>query len=429
MESGSAGKAFCWPRVSQGGSGKPPMLAILATHPIQYQAPIWQELARRGRVPFEVWYLTAHGIRPSLDSEFKQVVQWDLDLLSGYPWRLPPDAPHELPGRSWELGLPADFRDRLRTGGVRAVFVPGWGVRACWEATFHARRACAKIWMRGDSNDLKKDSVVKRALKRPILGALLSRVDAFLCVGVANRRLYEGYGAAADRLVDGLHCVDNHRFAVQAGECRPDRAALRRAWNIPEGAFCLVYAGKLIPKKRPLDLVRAAEILGRIDPSQHYHLLFVGTGELEEEVRRACSIAWDFRGDRATDGAPGRRRPSASLAGFLNQREISRAYVAADALVLASDSGETWGLVVNEAMASGLPCVVSQSCGCAEDLVIPISPSLSYPCGDVKALASSILDLRRHHLANTAFVTQVDRYSTLSTVLSLEKLWMDRDAR
>ena len=65
------------------------MLAILTTHPIQYQVPLWQALARDGRVPFEVWYLTDHGTRRSRDREFGQTFAWDIDTLSGYTHRLP----------------------------------------------------------------------------------------------------------------------------------------------------------------------------------------------------------------------------------------------------------------------------------------------------------------------------------------------------
>ena len=63
------------------------MLAILTTHPIQYQVPIWQALAKDGRVPFEVWYLTDFGTKPSLDREFGKAFSWDIDTLSGYPHR------------------------------------------------------------------------------------------------------------------------------------------------------------------------------------------------------------------------------------------------------------------------------------------------------------------------------------------------------
>jgi glycosyltransferase involved in cell wall biosynthesis len=81
-----------------------------------------------------------------------------------------------------------------------------------------------------------------------------------------------------------------------------------------------------------------------------------------------------------------------SFAGFLNQTEISRAYVAADCLVLPSDHGETWGLVANEALASGLACLVSDACGCAEDLV---RDRYSYPLGNICCLADKLERLQR----------------------------------
>ena len=88
-------------------------------------------------------------------------------------------------------------------------------------------------------------------------------------------------------------------------------------------------------------------------------------------------------------------KPMASFAGFLNQTEVSRAYVAADVLVLPSDYSETWGLVVNEAMASGLPCIVSDHCGCAEDLG-KIAPNSVYECGNIEQLATRLTELERN---------------------------------
>jgi glycosyltransferase involved in cell wall biosynthesis len=79
-----------------------------------------------------------------------------------------------------------------------------------------------------------------------------------------------------------------------------------------------------------------------------------------------------------------------SFTGFLNQSEIVRAYVAADCLVLPSDAGETWGLVVNEAMACGLPAIVSDQVGCGMDLVHEQETGATFPMGDVTALANRI---------------------------------------
>ena len=114
---------------------------------------------------------------------------------------------------------------------------------------------------------------------------------------------------------------------------------------------------------------------------------------------------------------------AASFAGFLNQTEISRAYVAADALVLPSDPGETWGLVVNEALASGLPAVVSAACGSAEDLVVPLDPRLRFPLGDIEALAAAIRHLADHPVPAAAMAEHIARYDFSVTVDTLETLW------
>lgn len=403
------------------------MLAILATHPIQYQIPIWRELSARGKVPFEVWYLTRHGVAPSYDPQFGKIIQWDLDMLSGYPHRFPQaDCPERL-GSFWQVGLDPEFRRLLRQGQVKALFVQGWNVRACWEAVWHARRAGVALWMRGDSNDLKVDRGLKRVGKRLLLGSLLGQVDRFLCVGEANRRLYRSYGIPEQRLVWGPHGVDNQRFATQARELLPQRQALRRAWGIPEEAFCVLYAAKFMPIKRPLDLVAAVQRLSRSDQSRPYHLLFVGTGELGAEVRRRCRVLFDAEGISVSPGpepVQAAQAPHATFTGFLNQSEIARAFVAADALVLPSAS-ETWGLVVNEALASGLPCVVSAACGCAEDLVVPLDPRLSYPSGDVEALAASIRWLADHPPTAAAIAERIARYDLGVTVETMERLWAE----
>jgi len=404
------------------------MFAVLATHPIQYQIPLWKELARRDRSPFEIWYLTKHGVQPSLDAQFGQVVRWDIDLLGGYPYRFPPEPVAEQLGGFWDVRLGADFRKRLVGGGVKAILVHGWNVRACWEAVWIAHHERVKVWMRGDSNDLKIDRGAKGLVKRWLLGGLLGRVDRFLCVGEANRRLYRRYGVREERLVSGLHGVDNDRFKAQARRYLPERDTVRRAWGVPDGAFCLLYVGKFIKKKRPLDLVTAARSLVGSDMSRAYHLLFVGSGQLGDEVRRQTCVVYDAESG-TTAVSVDSSAPSASFTGFLNQTEISKAYVAADVLVLPSDVAETWGLVVNEAMASGLPCVVSAACGCAEDLVVPLDPRLTYPCGDVAALAASIRHLAEHPVPTSAIKERIARYDYRATVDTLERLWAEVVAR
>src|SRR4029077_8667220 len=124
------------------------------------------------------------------------------------------------------------------------------------------------------------------------------------------------------------------------------------------------------------------------------HLLFVGSGELERELRKSCQVVYDVERPAARDAsaipaaASSVVQPPVSFAGFLNQTEISRAYVAADCLVLPSDHGETWGLVVNEALASGLACLVSDACGCAQELT---GESGSFQFSNIPGLASKLI--------------------------------------
>jgi glycosyltransferase involved in cell wall biosynthesis len=195
-------------------------------------------------------------------------------------------------------------------------------------------------------------------------------------------------------MIPAPYCVENRRFSQQAETLRPMRARIRAEWNIPEGAFCFLSVGKFIAKKRPLDLAEAVRRLRARMPDRAIHILWVGTGDLEQEVRAVCDIRFDRTTGCTGDDAGATDRPPASFAGFLNQQEeITRAYLAADALVLPSDAKETWGLVVNEAMASGLPCVVSDACGCADDLVLPLFPELCFPVGDIDALVRSLANV------------------------------------
>jgi glycosyltransferase involved in cell wall biosynthesis len=374
------------------------MLAILTTHPIQYQVPIWRALAECGRVSFEVWYLTDFGVRPSADREFGKTFAWDIELLDGYPHRFIKTAAGASPVTFWRCHTRERLRDRMRRSGTKALWIQGWQVAAYWQAVRAAKASGVEIWLRGESNDLAPVPFWKRPVKRAVLGRLFAQVDRFLYIGAANRRLYESFGVVDARLYPAPYAVDNERFAQQAVALRPQRNALRRRWRIAQDAFCVLFCGKFIAKKRPLDLIAAAGLLRAEGRVPNIHLLFVGSGQLGAALRHACGVAYDAEAEAVQGAASGDAltgviaQPLGSFAGFLNQTEISRAYVAADCLVLPSDQGETWGLVANEALASGLACLVSDACGCSEDLV---SDQYSYPLGNIRCLADKLERLQR----------------------------------
>jgi glycosyltransferase involved in cell wall biosynthesis len=107
----------------------------------------------------------------------------------------------------------------------------------------------------------------------------------------------------------------------------------------------------------------------------------------------------------------------------MNQSEIAQAYVAADVLVLPSDHGETWGLVVNEAMACGTPAIVSDQCGCAEDLAAGVDPPLVFRCGDVEDLARALAHFQAHRPAVETVREIVDRHHLRHTVETVDRLY------
>lgn len=403
------------------------MLVILSTHPIQYQVPMWQALARDGRVPFEVWYLSDHGVRPSVDREFGKTFAWDIDLLSGYPHRFLDGAADAKPGTFWGCRLHEDLGEQLRRCGASALWIQGWQVAAYWQAARQARAAGIELWLRGESNDLTTAPLWKWPVKRLALSYLFSRVDRFFTIGAANKRLYKQFGATDARLYPAPYSVDNARFARQAQALRPRRLALRRQWGIADDAFCVLFCGKMIAKKRPMDLVQATGLVAARAPHSKFHLLFAGAGELGGALRDACDVVYDA--EAAGAALPRRARgPKASFTGFLNQTEISRAYVAADCLVLPSDSSETWGLVVNEAMASGLSCIVSDACGCAEDPVAPIDALLVFRCGEVADLGAALRALRGRPQSPDTWTRAVAAHDFRHTVASIVAAAQNRPA-
>jgi glycosyltransferase involved in cell wall biosynthesis len=366
--------------------------------------------------------MSDHGLKMRFDPGFNRCVAWDLDLLGGYRSEFLETYIGKRFDAFWSLRLKSGFASKLCELDADVLWIQGWQVAAYWQAVLEARRIGVGVWLRGESNSRSSASGrLGRRFKNVVLDKLLSSVDRILYIGEANRQFYLERGVKEEQLAPAPYCVDNARFASAAVVARKERHRIRKEWGIPIDAFCFVFVGKFTDQKRPLDLVEAARCLQDKSPRTKIHLLWVGTGELAGEIRQGCSVSVDLMGGAA--GARGDDNlPNASFVGFLNQSEISRAYVAADCLVLPSDARETWGLVVNEAMASGLPCIVSRECGCAEDLIEPLRPELCFPSGDIialeRAMAAVIADRPRPEILN-AHAAKYDINQTIDTVESL----------
>lgn len=374
-------------------------LIVLTSHPIQYQAPLWRAMAAR-RLDFEVWFLTDQGVRRTEDTDFGNAFAWDMDLLSGYSHRF-----LALRG-PWNLrkfnGIPLaePIGELLKEAGATALWTEGWRFKVQWDAVAAAKKMGINVILRGETSDkIRERRGLCGMVRRIALRRLFARVNHFLAIGQASRRFYLRYGVPARKLLDAPYCVDNEFFRDEAEKHREcGTATIRQAWNISEEAKVVLFCGKFIPKKRPMDLVEAARLhhakleTGRKD--QPWHLLFVGSGELGADLRSACDVRFDAESQNSKISKyKNASSPPASFAGFLNQSEIAKAYAVADLLALPSDAWETWGLVVNEATAAGVPAVVSSSCGCAEDFAAKNPFVRIFDTGDVAGLAFAISEL------------------------------------
>jgi glycosyltransferase involved in cell wall biosynthesis len=163
------------------------------------------------------------------------------------------------------------------------------------------------------------------------------------------------------------HCVDAAWFATRA--TRQARAELRARLGIGSEAKVALFAGKLVPFKRPTDLISAAARLRA--EGRDLCILVAGAGPLEREMSAAAVVV----------GVP------IHMLGFCNQTMMPKAYAAADVLVLPSDGRETWGLVANEALACGRPVVLSSAVGSAPDLAGDGLAGRMFPVGNIAALA------------------------------------------
>lgn len=349
-----------------------PRLAVVTSHPIQYHSPLFRALAQR--VDLDVYYGHQQDAAGQAAAGFGVAFEWDVPLLGGYRHHFLRNV-SATPGVSafGECDTP-DVGRVLAEGQYDACFITGWYLKSYLQALLACRRLGIPALSRGDSQLATRGASIVSLAKYLPYRALLAQFAGHLYVGQANRAYLRHFGVPDSKLFFTPHFVDNAFFAGRADEARTSgaRADIRRHAGADEQGRVMLFVGKLIDKKRPLDFVDAVARASAGDA--RIRGLIVGSGPLQQAVDDRIRAL----------GAP------VTCAGFRNQTELPSYFAAADALVLPSDAGETWGLVVNEAMACGVPALVSRACGCVHDLITDGSTGYGFPLGDVDALAQAM---------------------------------------
>ncbi len=345
-----------------------PRLIIYSSHPIQYQVPWFRALQNSGELDLLVVFSHLPNAKEQ-GSGFGVAFQWDVNLLEGYRWQVARTRP-TLKAKSGFFGrVLADSTFELTQHKADAILLTGWQEFSLVQWLNAAHRRCVPVIMRGESNLMRHRRAASRLWHRYIL----KQCDAFVTIGSANQAFYEHYGVDRKRTFSAPYFVDNDYFAAAASRANPLRQQKREEWGIPADAACFCFVGKLEQKKRVLVLLEALAVAQKRSV-RPLHLLVVGSGEQLAEARHTAEAG----------------NLPVTFAGFMNQGEIARAYNASDCLVLPSDAGETWGLVVNEAMACARPAIVTDHVGCQRDLIEDGVTGFVFPLDDVGALADAL---------------------------------------
>ena len=315
-------------------------LAIVSTHPIQYNAPLFRMLASDKRTSVHVFF-TREEEEFRHDAEFGQRVTWDVPLTDGYPHRTQPC--NTARQRKRLIQSIEDFTPHT-------ILIYGWnpaGHLACMRH-FSGR---IPLWFRGDSILDSGTQGWKRWFRRLGLRWVYRHVDRAFHVGQRNREYFLWAGMNEDQMTLAPHAVDADFFTRDDAARREEALAIRADMGIPESGTVFLFAGKLNANKQPVPLAEAfKEMLA--NTASDAHLVFVGSGPQETELRQ-----------RFEENA------RIHFVGFQNQSRMPIWYRVADILCLVSIS-ETWGLAINEALICGCRILASDTVGCVPDLVM-----------------------------------------------------------
>lgn len=326
-------------------------LAILSTHPIQYNAPLFRMLHSNNKLDVRVFFSKTWD-QVKYDPDFQLEVTWDIPVTEGYD--------HCTYDASTYSGKKL-LLEGIQSFDPQAILVYGWNFPGHF-ATMQRFKGKVPIWFRGDSHLLNPMSIWRSVIKKAILIWVYRHVDVAFTVGTANEDYYKWSGMKKNQLIQAPHAVDVG-FWTSDDENRFKAAHLwRDELSIPNSARLVGFAGKVEPIKQ-VDLI----IRSTLSSGPNHHVVIAGAGPLDAEFRE------QFAGEHRVH-----------FLGFVNQSQMPIFYRMIDLLALASSS-ETWGLCVNEALACGTPCAVSDRAGCSLDMFDHPKTGAVVPWNDEKA--------------------------------------------
>jgi len=350
----------------------PVRILIVSSHPVQYAVPVYRALESDPRVELTVAFCTMASAEKTFDQDFGVEVAWGIPMLEGYRHR-------EMRNRAWHprsnemFGMVnTEVWGLVRSGDYDVVLLPGYRGLTFWIALVAAK--LSRIPFAWGTDAYSITTHLTPAWLRTVKGIIVPRIyglaDMVLCMSSRGEKFLRSLRMKKPLIHLVPAVVDNEFFASAAAKVNP--ALVRKGWGVRPDDLVVLCCGKLVPWKRPEDVVEAVALVpGAV-------AVFAGDGELLAKLEaRAAELGV---------------RDRVHFLGFTNQLELAAVYAASDVLVLPS-SYDTFGVVVNEAMACGLPAIVTDAAGCGDDLIVSGETGWVYPVGDRLALAAHLEEL------------------------------------
>ncbi len=326
-------------------------LAIVTSHPIQYNAPFFALLAKEPAVDLMVFYTWGEqAMGAKYDPDFKKTIEWDIPLLEGYNFKFVKNTSSNPGSHHFRGIINPSLNHEVETWGAQVVWIWGWAFDSHLKAIRHFNGK-VPVWFRGDSTLLDEPDgfSIKKYARRLFLRWVYKHIDKAFYVGTHNKAYYKTHGVKDTQLVYGPHAIDNDRFVDHTGEYERNAQHWRTELGFVAEDFVLLFAGKLETKKNPFFLVKLADRI----KNKKVKFLIVGNGELEADLKFKTTNDSRF-----------------VFLDFQNQSKMPMLYRIANLYVLPSlGPNETWGLALNEALACGTPVIASDKCGGAIDLI------------------------------------------------------------
>jgi 1,2-diacylglycerol 3-alpha-glucosyltransferase len=239
--------------------------------------------------------------------------------------------------------------DALASSNADVVVIPGWSENIALAALHWCRLNLVPAVVTSDSQYADRPrNIAKELIKRRILRHFSSAI----CAGSPHVEYLTRLGMEKRNIFTRCDVIDNEYFRNGARSIRKQKQENRERFNLPADYF--LTSCRFISEKNIPALIEAYARYKKKAGNKSWKLVLLGDGGLRPDIEQTIEV-YAVKQDVV-------------LPGFVQYHELPVYYALAHCFILCSIS-ESWGLVVNEAMASGLPVLVSNRCGCAADLV------------------------------------------------------------